>query len=947
MKRLLLIVLAVIVGLSPLLAFPVEVRASDTLYGYFNGSADGQPTIDNDVWRGEAFTPSVTHKITSVKFYVRWNVSSADFVFKIYLTDGSHKATGSALYSHTFGWTGLQNETYGTLEEVSFTDGITLSAGTEYCLVLGGINGYGGGGGVASNGYQNGGLGSYTYNGGSSWSNAGDISFYEYGTLPHTNPEVETTSATHITESTVRLTGNLTTHGSDAGTVIVDFEYGTTTAYGSNSEWLAKSGTGSYYVDLTGLDSDTFYHFRARATDSVVTVYGSDLYFTTAYGVTSIVTADAASIHATSAYLGGIVLDMGTDVSVNATVVYGLTDSYGAETAITSMNTTGLYGYYSKEVTGLAENTIYHFKAKMVGENIGTVYGADNTFQTLSTSNDFIAPTVTIAAVSYLTNQGAGLVGEVTNMGTDLLGNGMVLVGFQISTDSAFVTNWFEGYQTLTTTGNFTLNLTGLHAGTQYWARAWARGDISTNSEKITFTTLSNDADGPTFVLGSPYNITDTSVVLSANCTSFGDAGSVTVQYEVSSNETAFSGGDANLIIRGVGIWLTTPENCDLEINNLKPGTRYWWRFLYIYHQEVFYLSAPSPGYFDTTGSAPSGNNYPTVVTGAVTILSSHSAVLNGQITDIGASTSVTPHFLLGHPGTFDNQVSYALPAMVTTGNFTGLVTGLLPGTLYSYRATALGLALGYGSDVTFTTLTLAEDHPMIQTNPATKITGNSATLNAVLSSLGAEATSVECGFEINPQATGTGPTGPVYNNLAGVYFKLKNNPTGPGAIQMAISHLPKNTRYRFRAVVKYQTDVYNGDYLYFWTLPNGDIVTWPPQQGGDNSGGGGDDGGVPAVTGAPEKGVDFLGEHGWGSQGAHWLITIALMVVIAALALIFIPGKTAKGVFAVIGPMCVLGAAIALKFLDIWLVLVLGIVAAFLIAALVVGVISGRRQSA
>jgi len=63
------------------------------------------------------------------------------------------------------------------------------------------------------------------------------------------------------------------------------FEYGETTAYGTTTPTEGKETGETFSQDLTGLDPGTTYHFRAIATNSAGTSYGSDRVFSAKGGI--------------------------------------------------------------------------------------------------------------------------------------------------------------------------------------------------------------------------------------------------------------------------------------------------------------------------------------------------------------------------------------------------------------------------------------------------------------------------------------------------------------------------------------------------------------------------------------------------------------------------------------------------------------------------------------
>ena len=115
-------------------------------------------------------------------------------------------------------------------------------------------------------------------------SNSGGTSFGSDRTLTTLSatgtPVVTTNPASNVAISSARLNGLLDPHGL---TTSVHFQYGTTTSYGHTT--LMQSQTGNTYrniaANISGLTTDTTYHFRIIATNSAGTRFGSDRTFTT------------------------------------------------------------------------------------------------------------------------------------------------------------------------------------------------------------------------------------------------------------------------------------------------------------------------------------------------------------------------------------------------------------------------------------------------------------------------------------------------------------------------------------------------------------------------------------------------------------------------------------------------------------------------------------------
>jgi len=112
---------------------------------------------------------------------------------------------------------------------------------------------------------------------------------------------------------------------------------------------------------------------------------GSDFYFKD-WGIElgtppSVTTTAASSITPSGATLNGNLSNQGSASNVTVSFEYGLTTSYG-NTAVGVPPTLNSTGAFTAALTGLTPNTIYHYRAKAVGD--GTAYGGDQTFTTLT-----------------------------------------------------------------------------------------------------------------------------------------------------------------------------------------------------------------------------------------------------------------------------------------------------------------------------------------------------------------------------------------------------------------------------------------------------------------------------------------------------------------------------------------------------------------------------------
>jgi len=210
------------------------------------------------------------------------------------------------------------------------------------------------------------------------------------------------------------------------------------------------------------------------------------------------------------------------------------------------------------------------------------------------------------------------------------------------------------------------------------------------------------------------------------------------------------------------------------------------------------------------------------VTTNAATDVTSNSATLNGDLTGLGNSSSIsvwfqyaTDAFYVGNGGTYSNTT--AIQAMGSVGSFNASVSGLSPNTTYHFVAMASdGNTTVNGSDVTFTT----GAQPLgVTTDVATTITSNSATLNGTLTGLGT-ASSVNVWFQYATDAFYIG-NADAYSNSTSVQII-----TTVGNFNALIGSLSGNTTYHFRAAASDGSNTVYGNDTTFLTVQAPTVTT-------------------------------------------------------------------------------------------------------------------------
>lgn len=157
---------------------------SDTLYeSYDTGDDTTKGAIFGPGWRGQTFTPAISHTITSVKVKIFRTGSPGTVNFGVYATSAG-KPTGATLCTGTLDGNSLPTTTT-TLTEVALS-GALLTAGTMYAIVFSAPSGANSSNAISlrvkAAGTYAGGSYIFSSNSGSSWStDAGDIVFDEYG----------------------------------------------------------------------------------------------------------------------------------------------------------------------------------------------------------------------------------------------------------------------------------------------------------------------------------------------------------------------------------------------------------------------------------------------------------------------------------------------------------------------------------------------------------------------------------------------------------------------------------------------------------------------------------------------------------------------------------------------------------------------------------------------
>lgn len=382
------------------------------------------------------------------------------------------------------------------------------------------------------------------------------------GSVTPTAPTATTSAATGISVSGATLNASVNANNA---TTTVTFEYGTTTSYGSTANGTPNSVTGatasSVTAALTGLAANTTYNFRVKAVNSVGTVYGSNLTFTTSSNPTSISLPVTENFTASALPSGWATQNEGTGIterwSMSNTANAGgaayelkcayqnlnpgttrvitpaintvgvsqvalsfkhLFDDYGAGCtlrvqtsndktnwtnttwSLASVSNTNVSGTVNVAITSNLNSAATYIAFVVTGN----LYQFDNWYidnVSITAGTASTTPTVTTTAASSITSSGAISGGNVTaDGGASVTERGICYSTSQNPTTAN--TKIING----TGTGSYSCTISGLAASTTYYVRAYAINSNGTSyGTQVSFTTLAGTV---TYCTANSTNVT-------------------------------------------------------------------------------------------------------------------------------------------------------------------------------------------------------------------------------------------------------------------------------------------------------------------------------------------------------------------------------------------------------------------------------------------------------
>ncbi len=203
-------------------------------------------------------------------------------------------------------------------------------------------------------------------------------------------PGVLSEAAAPVAQTSATLNGSVNPNGEPISEC--EFEYGTTSAYGSTAPCSSLPGEGASPVavsaSLVSLTPGTTYHFRLLATSAAGTNAGEDRTFSTVPEAPSVTTGTASPVTTSSATLNGSV-DPNRGTVGECVFEYGTSASYGETVPCSPSPGSGDSPVaVSGSIAGLSANTTYYFRLRASNAG-GTSYGAGQSFTALDGAPEF------------------------------------------------------------------------------------------------------------------------------------------------------------------------------------------------------------------------------------------------------------------------------------------------------------------------------------------------------------------------------------------------------------------------------------------------------------------------------------------------------------------------------------------------------------------------------
>jgi subtilisin len=295
---------------------------------------------------------------------------------------------------------------------------------------------------------------------------------------------VETGSVTRVRHHSATVTGQLTRLiGTESATVGVEYWPAEKSPAAANRvDAGTRSAPGEFEAELTDLDRDTDYRYRAVCSGEASATGSTRSFTTRAHAPTVDVTTDGVSdATATGAVFEGELTTLkGVDTATVGFEYWAEGDREGTVATTEAVERTST-GTFTQSVDGLAPDTTYVVRARASPAGGKTIYGAETTFTTAD------GLSVSVNGTTDIDLYGATLEGELTSLGTADEAD----VGFQYWERGDSEGPSETSTHVMESPGTFESDAGGLQSETEYVFEAFARSDSgkTVTSDRASFTT--------------------------------------------------------------------------------------------------------------------------------------------------------------------------------------------------------------------------------------------------------------------------------------------------------------------------------------------------------------------------------------------------------------------------------------------------------------------------